>query len=186
MKVLSIIPSHAIAQWLQRVIDDVLTAIGLGGNHHVEQVLYFVIIFAVSILVGYGLRLLLLWLAHSWVKVRNTRAGALLLQMRTLSKCSHVVTPLVFLAFVPFAFDRDSLLQTVVLRAALIYAVVAFCYGLSAVLAFIFRRINDKANTRNLPMDGVLNLTVGLVWLIAAIISISIAIDRSRLCSSPA
>jgi len=161
------------------VIDDMLRPIGLGGNHHIEQLLYIAIIFAVSILAGLMLRKILLWMAHSWVKVRDTRSGALLLRMHTLTKCSHVVTPLVFLAFVPFAFERDSLLRTIVLRAALIYAVLAFCHGLSAVLAFIFRRINEKANTRNLPMDGVLNLTIGVVWLIAVIISVSIAVDRS-------
>ncbi len=175
----SIIPSHAIAQWLQNIIVKFLSLIGLGSNHNVEQVLYVVVVFAVSLLVGWGLRRLILWLAHSWVRVRHTNAGDLLLQMHTLTKCSHVITPLVFLAFVPFAFHKESLMQTIVLRGALVYAVVAFCYGLSAVLAYIFRRINDKANTRNLPMDGVLNLAIGIVWLLAAIVCISIAVNRS-------
>ncbi len=179
MKDLSIIPGHAIAGWLQRMIDDVLRPVGLEENHHIEQLLYIVIVFAVSVLTGLILRKFLLWMAHSRARVRESRSGAMLLQMRTLTKCSHVVTPLVFLAFVPFAFDRDSVLQTIVLRAALIYAVVAFSYGLSAVLAYVFRRIDEKANTRNLPVDGVLNLTTGVVWLIAVIISVSIAVDRS-------
>lgn len=179
MYVSSIIPSHAIAQWLQQLIDKFLNYIGLGSNHHVEQIIYFIVIFGVSILLGWALRCLILWIAHSWVKVRNTHAGALLLKMHTLSKCSHFITPLVFLALVPFAFDHDSLLQTIVVRAALVYAVVTFCYGLTAVLTYTFTRINEKANTRNLPMDGVLNLAIGVVWLVAAIVCISIAIDRS-------
>lgn len=175
----SIIPSHAIAQWLQSVIDKFLVLIGLGTNRHVEQVLYFIIIFAISIFVGWGLRKIVLAIVHGWIRMRHTRTGDLLMQMHTFTKCSHFITPLVFLAFVPFAFDRDSLLQTIVVRASLVYAVITFCYGLIAVLTFIFTRINEKANTRNLPMDGVLNLAIGLVWLLAAIVCVSIIINRS-------
>lgn len=176
---LSIIPSHAIAQWLQTAIDKALDLIGLGFSRHVEQIVYFIIIIAISIIVGWTLRRLILWAVHSWVKMSKTHMGRMLVQMHTFTKCSHFIPPLVFLAFVPFAFDRDSLLQTIIMRASLVYAVITFCYGLIAVLTFIFTRVNEKANMRNLPTGGVLNLVTGLVWLVAVIVSVSIAIDRS-------
>lgn len=51
--------------------------------------------------------------------------------------------------------------------------------GLSAIGRFIFFRYNLRENTRNLPIKGILNISLGVIWLVITIIAVSILLDKS-------
>ena len=171
--------SHMVADWLLGTIDDLLNSVGLGGHARVEQMIYVCVIVAIAAGLGWVMKRIILAATQKVVKLRHTQFGFELLRQKTLTKCAHVITPLVFLALVPFGFDRDSDLLDLIERVTCVYLAFAVGYGLNAVLSFVFTRYNDKENTRNLPLKGVLNIGRGIVWGVVTIVAVAVLFDKS-------
>jgi miniconductance mechanosensitive channel len=96
-----------------------------------------------------------------------------------IRKMTHVIPPIVFLALIPFAFQTDSDTLHLIERIVLIYFVIMVGWSLSALCNVLWVSYDSKENTKNLPLKGILNLAKGSVWIIIAIIGISILLDRS-------
>ena len=175
----SIIPSHRIAQWLLTNIDKMLWHIGLGGNRTAQEWVYLIVIAALALLLGLVIRATVLWVTRRVVSMRKGPVAREILRDRLFSKCFHIIPPLVFMALIPFAFSRYSHMLDVIMRIAFIYTLITLAIGLNAVLTFVFNRYNERMNTRNLPLQGILNIGKGIVWIIITILSVSIIIDKS-------
>lgn len=175
----SIIPAHSLATWLLDNIDHLLDMLGLNHHHTVEQIIYFSIIVAASYFIGWIIRWLILLAARKVAKLKETEAGKELLREHTLTRCSLIIPPIVFLSLAPFAFDERSTILTVITRASLVYLCCTIAIGINAIITFIFTRYNDKENRRNLPIRGVLNVMHGIVWIVVIIVSVSIIVDKS-------
>lgn len=174
-----VIPSHALATWLLSFVDGFLDMIGLKHHQTIEEIIYVAIIIAVAFLIGWAVRVFLLWGLRKLVKLRNSDFTRQLLEQRTMARCSHIIPPVVFMALVPFAFPPHSSLVVWMLRIGGIYATFAFGIGASAIMDFIFVRYNQHENQKNLPIRGVLNLAKGILWIILVILIISILVGRS-------
>ena len=92
-----IIPTHQAAQWLLVHIDRLLDHLGLEKAKGVEEWVYVIVIVLVALLLGWIIRRLILFGAKKFVRLRNSAAGRLMLQQRLMTKCSHVIPPLVVL-----------------------------------------------------------------------------------------
>ena len=175
----SIIPSHTLAVWLLSHIDKILDSIGLSRYKSVEEIIYMAVIVLVSFALGWVVRKVLLAALRKLVALRHTVTGAELLRQHTLSKCTHIIPPLVFLGLVPFAFERGNHFLVIIERIGWIYTMLCFGIGVAAVMNFVFSRYNARENTKNLPIKGVLNIAKGILWLILVIVMVSIAVDKS-------
>lgn len=175
------VQQHKIATWLLRGIDNALDRMGLSDYHILDEVIYFILVIIIALTVGTLLRRALLWATRRWVKLRHTTWGRELLEAHTLQKCSHFVTPLVLMGFVPFIFTESSTLHTVVIRLVGIYLVAAVGVALNAVMQFMWCHYDAHDNVRHLPLKGILNVSQGVMWIIVAILAISIAVGRSPL-----
>lgn len=174
-----IIPSHKVADWLLTNIKHFLDFIGLSHDKTIEEIVYVAIIVGGALLIGWLIRRGILFGARKFVQTRRSPAAKLLLQQKVLTKCSHIIPPLVILSLLPFAFESTSTLLTVFQKCLYIYTAVVFAIGLNAVLTYIWTRVDERENTKNLPLQGILNICVGIVWIIVAIISISVIVDKS-------
>ncbi|MDE6650827.1 MAG: mechanosensitive ion channel family protein, partial [Paramuribaculum sp.] len=174
-----IIPSHQVADWLLTNIKHFLDYIGLSHDKTIEEIVYVAMIVGAALLIGWLVRRGILLCARKFVKMRKSPGAKLLLQQRVLTKCSHIIPPLVILALLPFAFDSSSRLLVIFEKCLYIYTAIVFAIGLNAVLTFIWTRVDERENTKNLPLKGILNICVGLVWIIVAIVSISVVVDKS-------
>lgn len=175
----SVVPSHRLAMWLLGHICRMLEAIGLGGNRALAEGVYIVIIAALALGIGIALRYLLLFLLRRLVMVRKSNVLRLMLKERLLVKCSHVIPPLMFMGLLPFAFNRETATLVWSMRIIGVYTVCAFAVGVNAVLSFVFMRYDERVNTRNLPINGILNVAKGVVWIVVVIVSVSVLIDKS-------
>ncbi len=176
---MTVIPQHKIASWLVTAINDCLRWFGIKHTQTAEEVIYFAIVLAIALAVGWLLQTVVLGALRHIVRRKNNEWGNELLRQRTLSKCSRVIPPLVLLGFLPFAFDNNATWHTWATRIVAVWFVIAFGYGVCAVLRFIWVRYDTSSNTRRLPMRGIYDLGLGLTWLIVAIVSVSILIDKS-------
>lgn len=174
-----LVPSHRFAEWLINIIDQCLKAVGLERYVALHEVIYVVVIAAVALAIGIAVKSVALAVTRRMVRLRHSETGAELLRERTFTRCSHVITPLVFMALIPFAFNSNSQVLWWILRAVGVYALIAFGVGVTAVVTFIFNRYNARDNTRGLPLRGILNLCIGIVWIIVAILAVSVIVDRS-------
>ncbi len=179
MILLSVIPTHAVASWLLSTIDGLLNHLGLGKDKLTEEIIYIIIISAISIGIGIGIKKLVLFLVQKAVALKHTELGTQLLKDRVLTKCAHIITPLVFMAMIPFAFSSESGTPDWILKFVGIYTLIVFAIGVSAIFRFIFDRYNERENRRNLPLKGILNVSIGIVWIIILIIAVSILVGKS-------
>lgn len=179
MDTTTVIPSHKIAAGTLDFIDSALDFIGLRHHQTLEEIIYVAIIIAVSFGVGWIVRRLALVGLRKIVAMRHSVVSREMLELHTPSKCTHIIPPLIFLAFVPFAFTAGSRLLTVLERAAVIYILIALGIGLCAVITLIYHHYNTYDNHRNLPLKGVRNIAMGIVWIVIVIVAVSVAFDRS-------
>lgn len=179
MITLDIIPQHKVAAWLLKTIDGFLNRLGLEKDRTIEEILYVIAIVAVAVLVGWLMRKCVLWLTRKIVSVRHTIVGQELLDQRVFSRCSHIIPPLVIMGLLPFAFNGDVVPLHILQRILGAYLVVVFAVAINTVLTFIWSNYDRKENTKNLPLKGILNIGKGIVWIIAAILVVSVLIDKS-------
>lgn len=176
---LEIIPSHQVAAWLITHIRNLLNKCGLEQNKTLEEVIYVVAIVAVALLLGWLIRRAILWVTRKAVELKHTKIGSQLLKEHVLSKCSHIIPPMVILGLLPFAFDSNSILLRIFKVCVVVYMIITITKAINAVIKFIWERYNEKENTKNLPLAGILNVCMGLVWIVSIIVIGSVILDKS-------
>lgn len=175
----NMIPSHKLATWLLGTIDWTLDRVGLEQSQAAEEILYFIVVLFMAIGVGWGLRELILWCLRRWARLKNSDWSHELLRQHTLGHCCRIIPPLVLLGFLPFAFDSSAHWHIWVTRAVAVWTLLALGQGLSAVAKFIWVRYDQKENSRHLPMRGVYDLAIGIVWIVVAILCVSVMVGKS-------
>lgn len=176
---LALIPSNQVAQWLLVHIHRWLDAIGLDKDKTIEEVIYASIIVAFALFLGWLARTIILYAVRKFMKIRHSELSKELIQHHVLIHCSHIIPPLVILALLPFAFTEDSRFSIIVFRALLIYTTYVVCKAICSVTSFIWTRFDETRNSKNLPLRGILDTIIGILWFIAIIICISILVDKS-------
>ena len=171
--------AHSVAEWLLSLIDRLLNAIGLETHEKTEEAICLFIIIAGAFLIGWMLQKIIYFVLRHAVKLRPSAIGQELLKGKTLARCCYIIPPLVVLALAPFALEESHSTYTVVVRIAGIYALFALAAGLRAVFTFIFNYYNTYENKRKLPLKGLVNVAIGVVWIIIVILSVSVALDKS-------
>lgn len=175
----ALIPSHDVAQWLLGIVQTVCDAIGLRHDLRIEQVIYVIFICAFAIGLGYLIRVLVVLAARKIIQLKKTDFGTELLNRHVLTKCSHIITPLVILALIPFAFEPSSSVLKVIQKIVEIYLTIMFGVGFNAVIDFIWYNYDRHANKENHPLKGIKNVAKGIVWIIITIICLSMLINKS-------
>lgn len=173
------VPSHQLAQFLLSVIDRGFAAVGLDKYSRLEEITYVVAIIAVAIFLGWLLRRIVLWALRRWVRVKHTLWGEQLLKAKTMATCCHIIPPLVILACLPIAFDTASAWHTWMMRLVQIYLLVTIGVALCASFKFFWMYYDSTANKKRLPLKGIYEVAVGIVWIVIFIIAMSVILDKS-------
>lgn len=175
----SVIPTHQVANWLLGHVDSILDTIGLSHDPTIQEIIYVAIITVLALALGWLVRAAILYTTRKIVNRYHTDAAKQLLDQHVLATCSNIVPPLVVMALIPFAFDGDSLLSKVFMKVLIIWTIIVVSLSVAAVLRYCWARFDHRNNTKNLPLQGILNVSIGLVWIIATIIAVSVLVDKS-------
>lgn len=179
MEPLPLIPSHVLGEWLLKFVHAILDFLGLEHSKQLEQLVYIILVVAVSLAIGWLLKWLIVWAVRKFVAMRDSAAARDLLDMHVFESCSHFIPPLIFLGMIPLAFSSGHKLLEIIERLVGAYLVITVGIGLTAIGRYIFHRYDTKQNTRNLPIKGILNISLGLIWIVLSIIAVSIIVDKS-------
>lgn len=175
----ALIPTHKVASWLLIVIDRFLTGLGLERSGTAEEVIYTAVVLGAALFLGWVVRKLIVAIVARLVYSRNTIFAQEMQHENIVSKMSHIIPPLVFLGLIPFAFETDSHTLARIERVVLVYFMATLGWTICSLFNIMWANFDRKENTKNLPLKGILNVAKGLVWIIVAIIAISILLDRS-------
>lgn len=174
-----LIPSHDVATRLMAVVDRILDLFHLEHHTVLEEVIYLLIVTGIAVGIGWVVRWCVVWVVRKMIALKKSRAGADLLRQHTISKCSHIIPPLIFMALIPVAFQSDANSYRWIMRIAGVYTLLCFGLGLNAVITFLWTQYDNRHNTENHPLRGVLNVLHGIVWIVIVIIGVSIIINKS-------
>lgn len=177
--ILAAIPTHKAAGWMLTQIDNLLDIFGLEHHEALEEAIYVVLIVAIGLALGWLVRYAILKVTQAIVKRYKTDLAKQLLENKVLTKCSHIITPLVIMSLAPFAFESESFILHVLMKILIAYTIIVVTMALVAIATFIWMRFDKRNNTKNLPLKGILNVVNGLLWIIAAIIIVSVLVDKS-------
>lgn len=173
------IPSHKLAQSLLDFIDECLDKLGLDKTPKLEEVIYFLIIVGVALLAGWALRKIILWALRRWVKLRNTVWGRDLLKAHTLGSCCHIIPPIVLLICLPIAFNTSAGWHVWAMRLTIVYMLITLGVAICAIFKYVWIRYDAHENQKHLPLKGIYEVAIGIVWIIISIIAISVIINKS-------
>ena len=175
----ALVPSHEIAILLMKVVDWILDLFHLEHHSMIQEVIYTALVIAIAAGIGWLIRRGIVWIVRKAIAIRKTQAGKDLLEQRTISKCSHIIPPLIFMALIPVAFQTDADSFKWIMRIAGVYTLLCFAWGLNAVITFLWTQYDNRHNTENHPLRGILNVLHGIVWIVIIIIAVSILINKS-------
>ncbi len=175
----SIIPSHQVAAWLLIHIRNLLNHMGLEHDKTAEEVIYVTAIVGMAILIGWIVRWIILYTTQKIVSWKKTPLITALLHDKVLTRCSHIITPMVILALLPFAFDTTSILLHIFKVALVVYLILTITMAINTIIRFVWDRYNESENTKNLPIAGIRNVCIGIVWIVSVIVIGSVILDKS-------
>lgn len=178
MIAMSNIPTHEIAQWVLHLIQLAIRAIGLPQNGVVEELAYVVSAVVLSLGIAWFVRWVVLMIVER-LRYGKRQSQTLWHYRRLLKRCTSVISPLVILGMLPFAFTEKSVLSRVSNICVVIYLIFTISAAVSAVINYAWERYNARENSKNLPLAGIRNLCIGVVWIVAVIIIGSVILGKS-------
>lgn len=178
MIAMSNIPTHEIAQWVLHLIQSAIRAIGLPQNGVVEELAYVVSAVVLSLGIAWFVRWVVLMIVER-LRYGKRQSQTLRHYRRLLKRCTSVISPLVILGMLPFAFTEKSVLSRVSNICVVIYLIFTISAAVSAVINYAWERYNARENSKNLPLAGIRNLCIGVVWIVAVIIIGSVILGKS-------
>lgn len=175
----SIVPTHYFASLILKAIDWILHSVGLEKTPKIEEILYLIIVVGIALGLGWLLRKGIVWTIRKIIALRHTQLGEEILKERTITKCSHIIPPIILMGMVPLAFETDPKTLHWIMRVVGSYTLICLAIGINAVITLLWTLFDRRHNTENHPLRGILNVAHGIVWIVIAIIVISILISKS-------
>ncbi len=171
--------SYDLATFIMKVVDWILSVFGLEHNSTVVTFFYAVVVFGISLVVGYVVQ----WLLFSLLRLITRRwSGATyvdLTQERFFHKLCRLVPPIVFLIFIQFTLSNHNSLAGILTKITLIYIVCVSGVAFSALIMATWKHVDRIENKRRLPLKGLAQLAKGIIWIVALIVIIAILVDKS-------
>lgn len=153
--------------------------LGLSGQNTLFLWLYSILVFAVSVGVGVCVQWLMVRILRVIGPHVKSQFYRYLSERKFFTKLCRIIPALVFLILIQFTLYSHSLLSSWLSRLTGIYIIIVFCATMATLADVIWTNINNRANKRKLPLNGVVQIIKLFIWLICAIVVIGILCNKS-------
>lgn len=171
--------SYLIARLLMRFDNWLLSLVGLEHNETLFTWIYVILVFLVAIAAGYVAKFFILAIVKRIGKHLLSDWYQNLTQIHFFSKACRIIPALVFVILLKFTMNGKAVLEDWLGRFTWIYIVFVISYAMGQIADVIWRHIDQRENSRKLPLRGLVQLVKGIIWIIAAIIFMAILMDKS-------
>lgn len=171
--------THYVASFLMRLVTQIMEMFGITGNDSVEKALYAALVIVLAFGVGAIIQWILVKILHHIPYHYKGHFVISLESERFFSKLSRVIPPLIFLAFIQVMYPASDSLSALLSKCGWMYVVFVSASALTTFVTASYKNFDVVRNKKNLPLRGIAQLVKGAIWILAAIIIISIIVNRS-------
>lgn len=171
--------SYAVARWIMDLVEWILGIVGLQDNDTVFIWLYAIMVFGLAFVAGVIVKWIVQFILNKIGPHINGDFYKYLVSHKFFTKICRIIPPLVFLILIQFTLNGRQTLSMWLTRLTWIYIVFILCSSISTMADVIWTHVNNRANKRKLPLNGVVQLLKLIIWLIGVIIVVAILCNRS-------
>lgn len=171
--------SYAIARIIMDAVDWVLNLFGLGHDSSLFILVYAVLVFLIAWGVGVVLKWILVVVFHRLTPHMKSTFYQSLINNKFFLKICRVIPALLFIILIQFTLTSRASLSSWLTRLSWIYVILNFCLSMCALASAIWDHFNTHENTKQLPLNGLLQLTKLIIWILGVIICSAILLDKS-------
>ncbi|MCC8172682.1 MAG: mechanosensitive ion channel [Parabacteroides sp.] len=163
-------------------IKQLLTSLGI-DPHVVEQLdglIYLVLILIIAFAVGKAVHWMVLYFITRIRKYKDLPILDVLIERKIIAKASRIIPPLLIIALLPFAFNNDPRFLAIAQKVTWIYFIVVLLISVNTMLSAFGETVICKNQAlRDRPMKGVIQIVQVFFIFMAAIIIISVLVNKS-------
>ncbi len=171
--------TYAVAHLLMKIVDFILSIVGLEHNATLSLIIYAILVFFIALGVG----IIVQWIVVAIVKYIGKHWHAQLysyMQEENLfTKAARIIPAIVFVIFIQFTLSEKAALASWLTRITWIYICFIVVDALCKVANVMWKHIDARANKKKLPLNGILQLVKGLLWIICIIVTVAILVNKS-------
>ena len=172
--------SYAVATFLLKIVDWVLKPLGLDSDKTAILIIYAIVVFAVAFIVGYVTQ----WIVIGVLRKFGHRLGGDLYQTLRdndfFLKLCRVIPAIVFLILIQFTLvTMHTTVAQWLTKLTLIYVIYTIGCALVTLVGGIWHNVDTRRNKKRLPLNGLVQLIQGIIWIIAIIIAVAVLADKS-------
>lgn len=171
--------SYFIARILMDCVNWFMDILGLQGHTSLFIWLYAVLVFAVALGVGLAVQWIVVKILDKTAPYLKSQLYKYLIDKKFFTKLCRIIPALLFLVLIQFTLNAHVSLASWLSRLSWIFVVIVITDTLCTLTNVIWTNINNRANKRKLPLNGVVQLVKLLLWIICILIVIAILIDKS-------
>lgn len=171
--------TYFIARTLMRFVEWVLDIFGLERDEHLFVLLYVVVVFLFSMVVGMLVKWITVFTLSKLTPHIKSRLYRNLNDKKFFIKACRIIPALVFMILIQFTLYMHTSLASWLTRFTLIYVVVIVAIALCSLCDVIWDSLNARDNKRKLPLHGVVQLIKLIVWILAIIGTAAILFNKS-------
>lgn len=163
------------------LVNHILDFLGLGRDSAFTSWVYVFVVFMLSFAIGYVVKWAIEWLVDRIIKRSDSDILNNLNRRHFFSKACNIIPPIFFLILIQLTLNKMHGAAIWLERFTGIYITIAFAIALIGLIDAIWNHINTRQNQKKLPLTGLVQLLKVIIWIIVAIVTVSILVDRSPL-----
>ena len=171
--------SYETASIIMNVVNSILGFFGLEHDQTLVTFLYASVVLVVSLVVGWIAQWLIFklvnWIASHW----SSGVYQCLSSVRFFQKLCRMIPALVFLILIQFTLSAHNSLASTLTKITLVYVTFVSAVAFSALVKAVWLYVDARDNKRELPLNGLMELVRGVVWIVAIIVMVCVIIDKS-------
>lgn len=171
--------SYYIAKLLMKCVYWFLDILGLEHHPTLFIILYATLVFLIAWGIGIVVKWILITILNKIGPHVKNNFYQYLVSHHFFTKLCRIVPPLLFLIFIQFTLNDRQSLAAWLSRFTWVYIVVVFSSTFATLADVIWDNVNDRANKKKLPLNGVVQLIKLLIWIVALIVIFGILLDKS-------
>ena len=171
--------TFTVAHWLMDFVRWFLGLFHAQDNSFLFTAVYSIVVFIVSCIVGYVIKWIILGIVRMVGKRWKGFDYQALTEKHFFTKCARIVPAITFLILIQFTLNSKLVLASWLTRLTWIYFSFVLSDAVCVLIDVMWTRIDARENKRKLPLKGLVQLLKGIIWIIFAIISFAIILDKS-------
>lgn len=158
----------------------ILKPIGLAHNHTAETIVYAAVVFLVSVALGWVFKKVVLFALNTFKPRNELSLYGFLNSEGFFKRLCTMIPALVFLIFIQFTLvELRGDVARWLTKITWVYVIVVTAQAIASLLSAVWHNVDSRKNKKHLPLNGLVQLFKGMVWILAFIVIVAVLVDKS-------